>query len=383
MTRSPEPAGGAPPAGRDGTRLRLARLALRLSQHDLARAAGVTRQAVAGVESGRWDPSLRVALALSRALGLRVEDLFGPTSTLSTLAAIPLTKAPPSAAERVDLGQVGANLVALPLTGSSALRAGFAPAGGVLVQPQEHNPGAWEVRPTGPLRPTLLIAGCDPALPLLAGPLGQLEPPLALSWWPCGNREALALAAAGLVHAAGFHVAQGRGQGISERASAALAARGAEVIAFASWQEGLGLRAGVEASGLDEVAARRLRLVNREAGSEARELVEQEMRRHGLDGADVSGFDTAAGGHLLVAAALASGLGDVGVTTEPSARAYGLGFVPLAEERFLLAVSRPLIDTTEVRALLRVLASPGLQDQLAALPGYLDVARCGEHLASI
>ena len=52
----------------DGTRLRLARQARGLSQQQLAGVAGVTRQAVSAVESGHSDPSLRVALALARAI---------------------------------------------------------------------------------------------------------------------------------------------------------------------------------------------------------------------------------------------------------------------------------------------------------------------------
>src|SRR5690349_22189163 len=62
----------------DGTRLRLARQARGLSQQQLAGVAGVTRQAVSAVESGHSDPSLRVALGLARALGMTVEELFGP-----------------------------------------------------------------------------------------------------------------------------------------------------------------------------------------------------------------------------------------------------------------------------------------------------------------
>ena len=69
MTESSQP---------DGTRLRLARQARGLSQQQLAGVAGVTRQAVSAVESGHSDPSLRVALGLARALGVTVEELFGP-----------------------------------------------------------------------------------------------------------------------------------------------------------------------------------------------------------------------------------------------------------------------------------------------------------------
>ena len=64
-----------------GARLRLARQARGFSQQQLAGMAGVSRQAVSAVESGLSDPSLRAALALARALGMTVEELFGPASS--------------------------------------------------------------------------------------------------------------------------------------------------------------------------------------------------------------------------------------------------------------------------------------------------------------
>ena len=59
-------------------RLRALRQARGYSQQQLAGMAGVSRQAVSAVESGHSDPSLRVALALASALGVTVEELFGP-----------------------------------------------------------------------------------------------------------------------------------------------------------------------------------------------------------------------------------------------------------------------------------------------------------------
>ena len=56
------------------------------------------------------------------------------------------------------------------------------------------------------------MAGCDPALPLLEEPLSLLDPPIAFSWWPCSSREALRLAADGLVHAAGAHLRDRSGE---------------------------------------------------------------------------------------------------------------------------------------------------------------------------
>ena len=107
------------------------------------------------------------------------------------------------------------------------------------------------------------------------------------------------------------------------------------------------------------------------------------MRRLRLAPADIMGYDTAASGHMLVASAIAAGLGDVGVTTQPAALAYGLEFASLASEHSLLMIPRQLLGTPEARGLARVLASSALQDQLAVLAGYRGLATCGEPVASL
>ncbi|HTB55392.1 MAG TPA: substrate-binding domain-containing protein, partial [Trebonia sp.] len=68
-----------------------------------------------------------------------------------------------------------------------------------------------------------------------------------------------------------------------------------------------------------------------------------------------------------------------GVASEPVARAYGLDFVPLADERFDLVLPGAHLGSREVQGLLKVLASPWLLAQLASLPGY-DLASCGDRV---
>jgi molybdate-binding protein/DNA-binding XRE family transcriptional regulator len=376
MTESSQP---------DGTRLRLARQARGLSQQQLAGVAGVTRQAVSAVESGHSDPSLRVALGLARALGMTVEELFGPGEPGDPVLARPV--APVSApGTRVALATVGDTFVALPLDADLAARLGFGAAGGLTVRGGSQ--GAQEaqgvhgasgghgaqvaVRPIGPPRPTVVVAGCDPALPLLETPLALLDPPLAFAWWPCGSAEALRLAAAGLVHAAGVHRV---GPRVGDDTSGIPG--GAEVVGFASWREGLVVRPGAGVRGLDDVARQGLRLVNREPGAQARTLLDRERLRLGLEPSQLPGYDSLAAGHLQVAAAITGGLADAGVSSEPAALAYGLDFIPLAEEHFDLLLPAKHAASREVQGLVKVLTSPWLLAQLASLPGY-DAARCGE-----
>ena len=353
------------PSWAAGTRLRLARQARGLSQQQLAGMAAVTRQAVSAVESGHSDPSLRVALALGRALGMTVEELFGPGDPADPVLAQPVA---PVGGEgsRVTLATVGDTFVALPLSADTLARAGFGPAGGLVVGRESHG-DLIAVRPIAPPRPTLVVAGCDPALPLLETPLTLLDPPLGFTWWPCGNGEALRLAAAGLVHAAGVH------QGGEE----AELPDGAELVGFTCWREGLVFRPATPVTGLDDAVRRGLRLVNREPGAQARKLLDRELARLGLDPAGLLGYDSQAAGHLQVAAAVAGRLADVGVASEPAALAYGLNVIPLAAERFDLVLPAKHVASREVQGLLRVLTSPWLLAQLASLPGY-DAARCGE-----
>ena len=374
-----------------GARLRLARQARGFSQQHLAGMAGVSRQAVSAVESGHSDPSLRVALALAQALGMTVEELFGPGDLAQPVPAVPV--APLIGQARVALAPVGDQFVALPLRGDASAGLGFVPAGGLAITtggpavpaaPGAAAPaaraGAIAVRPIGPPRPTLVVAGCDPALPLLAHPLSLLDPPIAFAWWPCGSGEALRLAAAGLVHAVGVHLRDAEG-GYNAAAARDLPG-GAEVVGFTAWREGLVIRRELDGviTGLDGVVKHRLRMVNREPGAEARRLLDRERERLGLDPAELPGYDTHADGHLQVASAVTAGLADAGVASEPAAQAYDLGFVPLADERFDLVLPGAHLGSREVQGLLKVLTSRWLLAQLASLPGY-DAAACGERMA--
>jgi molybdate-binding protein len=325
---------------------------------------------------------------------MTVEELFGPGDLGDPVLARPVA-AINGPASRVALATVGDTFVALPLHADTAARLGFGPAGGLVAGPSSAPAGVsgrgrepWNlvpVRPIGPPRPTVVVAGCDPALPLLETPLALLDPPLAFAWWPCASGEALRLAAAGLVHAAGVHRVGPHGPlgpdgdpgHAADTNDAADIPGGGEVVGFASWREGLVVRPGTRVRGLDDVARQGLRLVNREPGAQARALLDRERLRFRLDPAELPGYDSRAAGHLQVAAAIVGGLADAGVSSEPAALAYGLDFIPLAAERFDLVLPAKHAASREVQGLLRVLTSPWLLAQLAGLPGY-DAGRCGE-----
>jgi putative transcriptional regulator len=60
------------------SRVRDLRVVRGLSQQELADELGVSRQTVNSIETGRYAPSLKLALSLARFFGKSVEALFDP-----------------------------------------------------------------------------------------------------------------------------------------------------------------------------------------------------------------------------------------------------------------------------------------------------------------
>ena len=57
-------------------RMKSARVGCDLSQEDLAARVGVTRQTIGMIEAGRFNPSLALCVAICKALGKTLNDLF-------------------------------------------------------------------------------------------------------------------------------------------------------------------------------------------------------------------------------------------------------------------------------------------------------------------
>ena len=57
-------------------RMKSARAALDMSQQQLADAVGVTRQTINSIEKGDYTPTIKLCLAICRALGKTLDELF-------------------------------------------------------------------------------------------------------------------------------------------------------------------------------------------------------------------------------------------------------------------------------------------------------------------
>ena len=334
-----------------GRRLRLARLGRGLSQAELAEACGVSRQAVAGIERGAWAPSLPVALKLARLLGRTVEELFQDPPETEEVEVLRLAEPPPHD-RRAQTVATSRGMVAIPRDGLAGTVPGFGPATSILTAPTT-------ARVPTPHPRFLLVAGCDPALPLIAEGLREAGTGYSFAWWPCGSREAVRLLQLGLVHAAGVHRATGSAPALPE---------GAIPVGFSRWREGIISAPDRPVDRLGEALERGLRLANREPGAEARSVLDRELER--LGAAPPPGYSSSYPGHLAVAGAVAAGAADLAVATEPAALALGLHFSPLSEEESLLLLPGDEVESPPLAALLAALGHPAVSSQMELLPGY-------------
>ena len=57
-------------------RLKAARAGLDMSQDDLARVVGVSRQTISAIEKGDYNPTIKLCISICRVLGKTLDELF-------------------------------------------------------------------------------------------------------------------------------------------------------------------------------------------------------------------------------------------------------------------------------------------------------------------
>lgn len=129
-------------------------------------------------------------------------------------------------------------------------------------------------------------------------------------------------------------------------------------------------------AGLADLARPGLRMVNRQRGSGTRVWLDAQLQSAGVDVSALSGYELELTTHSAVADAVAAGQADVGLGVAAAALARGLGFIPLASERYDLVVLATVWEQPAVQALAAWLAGDAARAMIAALGGY-DTAETG------
>lgn len=361
------------------------RVAAGLNQAELAQRAGLTRQAVSAIEAGHYVPNTVVALRLAGALNCAVEELFTLPGDSGRINAELLGKLSESSPGRVQLARVGSRLLARPLAGVSGT---ITTADGIVRQQANSSASATQIDlliDPRVIENTAVVAGCDPSLALIGAHLARRYPTYRLLWVQGGSLSALQALGRGEVHAAGTHLRDPEtGEENIPFVRRELSGRPMTVITLSRWQQGLIVAAG-NPKGIREVAdllRPDVRIVNRELGSGGRTMLDDRLVRSGGNPDGIGGYRHEVASHIEVAETIAKGQADAGPGIEAAARAFGLDFIPLQDERYDLVIPLEQLESAPIQALLEVASTRACRDEVEALGGY-DSSGVGTIVAEI
>jgi len=282
---------------------------------------------------------------------------------------------------RVRLGRVGGALVATPLSRGAGVLTSLVRADGLLVVPaalEGHHAGA-EVdvellRGVAEIAHTIVVTGShDLVLDLAASALRAADPAVTLASANVGSLGGLVALRDGLCHLAGSHLLDpATGAYTLPYVDRVLEGRDIAVIRLVHRDQGLIVAPGNPRAlgGIDDLPRSGLRYVNRQRGAGTRVLLDHELQRRAIPPEAVGGYAREEHTHLAVAAAVAAGRADCGLGVLAAARAFGLGFVPVAREPYDLVLAAETLDDPVLAPLLALLGSVPFRAEVEALGGY-------------
>ncbi|OPX68505.1 MAG: molybdopterin biosynthesis protein MoeA [Methanoregulaceae archaeon PtaB.Bin108] len=140
-----------------------------------------------------------------------------------------------------------------------------------------------------------------------------------------------------------------------------------DLVCVAGREQGIVSREGLS---IDDLPGRSF--INRQKGSGTRVLLDHELHLRGIPKEDIPGYEREATTHIGVALAVKTGEAEAGLCVYSAARALGLPFVPVAKERYEIAIRREHMEDSRISALLGAIRSPRFREILRELGGYDD-----------
>ena len=353
------------------TNLGVLRKSRGLGATELARIAGISRQTLHAIEAGVYVPNTAVALHLAQALGVGVESIFvleEQKSENGFLSAQLIEPERASANLPVQLFKVGARSVAVPAVHSDYF---IGPYDAVLKNSPPGAEATFErVSPDMDGEKRLLIAGCDPATPVLVQDSKLVG--VELAPWHTNSSRSLQLLRDGLIHVAGCHFGETADQPGNSLLASLFDKNEITVVTLATWEEGLVVAPGNPKAirRVGDLVNPKVSIVNRELGAGSRRILDAELGKAGIAPESVKGYNKTAPAHLAAAREVLEGRADCCIAPRIVSCALALDFVPLLSERYDLVLRRELLQLEPIKALLNVLTSSGLRRKLSSLGDY-------------
>ncbi len=192
--------------------------------------------------------------------------------------------------------------------------------------------------------------------------------------------EALASLNRGSCDVAGFHVPIDiLSESLIDTYRQYLKPRVHRIIRFITRCQGIMIRPDNprEIKELKDLVRDDVRFINRQKDSGTRALLDELLRRAGLNSARINGFEDEEYTHSAIAAYVASGMADAGFGVEAAARRFGLAFIPVTTEHYLMVCHKRTLKQAATRQLIASVRAESFQQAVEQLPGY-SPSYCGE-----
>lgn len=122
--------------------------------------------------------------------------------------------------------------------------------------------------------------------------------------------------------------------------------------------------------GMSDLTRPDVRFVNWQTGSSPRYLISKMLEREQISAEQVRGYDSSEFTQMAIAAHIASSMADAGLGVETAAWRFGLDFLPLVRERYLLALHKRNLELPAMRELLQVMRGKRFRSYVGQLVGY-------------
>ncbi len=222
-------------------------------------------------------------------------------------------------------------------------------------------------QPLGADTPPVLAGSHDPLLEWAARESGS-----GLALLLNGSGDGVDRLIADEAQAIGFHLVHEDGSWNDPAHCGLGGLRDLVTIEWARRSQGLIVAPGnpLGIAGIHALARPDVRVIRRSEGAGADVLLRHLLRPAGLNVSDLQVLEHRALTHDDMALEVSGGSAHCGLGIETAARRHGLGFVPLCEERFDLAMRRRAYFQHSLQALFRFARTERFQQKAAALGGY-------------
>src|SRR4030066_877994 len=250
---------------------------------------------------------------------------------------------------RVKVGKVGDNIIAIPVSRGAGILMSLVRADGfVRIPAMSEGIGAGTevevklMRHKDDISNTIVCIGShDNTLDILGNFLKRKYPELSLSSAHVGSMGGLIALKRGEAHIAGTHLLdEETGKYNIPFIEQLLPDEKIFLINLVYRQQGLFVSRGnpKNIGGFEDLLRDDITFINRQSGSGTRLLTDKYLKGLGIDHRKIKGYDREEFTHMGIASAVLTGVADTGLGILAASKALGLDFIPVAKERYDIAV---------------------------------------------